>query len=119
MLILSIGLNESGAEAERPGALARTLDALRHFQPFAVGMTCGEWEGVPERTLHVAVPPIAGPEQIAALAAALRQTAIAVLAPGAEHWTLIDGQGGATVGGHVSDYPVVIPAAILNGAPCV
>lgn len=116
--ILSIGLNVG--RAEPTAQLSETLaQVTARFGPLhALGMLRGEWEGVAERTVHVAVR--ATGAEIArgapALCRGLRQSAIAVTRRGMENWHLYSGtseNGPLMGGGSVSDFPVAIPAEVL------
>lgn len=117
--ILSIGLNERGAKSERPGALWRTLAELRSHGmfPVAVAMIAGEWDGVPERTLHVAVNGFADPRTLESLAAALHQECVAAVVPGAARWTLYYANGARDAGGDLVQYPVAIARELIEWAP--
>lgn len=117
--ILSIGLNRRGERTEQPGALWRTLADLRSHGmfPVAVAMTRGEWDGVPERTLHVAVAGYADPRALESLAVALRQECIAAVVPGAARWTLYYASGAREAGGDLVQYPVAIARELIEWAP--
>jgi hypothetical protein len=117
-VILSIGLNTG--KVELPGALARAIkETIRAgFIPEACGMTTGEWEGIRERTLHLAIGRQSFHENasfaaFARLAKCLAQDCVAVLGPDAGAWTLAYADGVIERGGDVADFPVAIPAEVL------
>lgn len=104
--IVSIGLNVG--ETEPVSQLSRTLlyTALR-AQVRGIVLFTSEWQGASERCVQFAVEPHDQPDgHWRTLAAALDQTAIAVLSPGEERWTLHFANGDVTAGDSIEVYPV-------------
>lgn len=108
--ILSIGLNVGRYEpSNQLGATLRATEAV--FSDLrAVGMVRGEWEGVAERTLHIAVR--SGPNYLFAmlpsLARILQQQAVAVTLPGGGHWDIVYADGHRETGGSHADFPIAV-----------
>ena len=112
--VLSIGLNAVGEGANEPrrqldDTLRATSAALGPAR--AVGMGRGEWNGVPERFVQIAVETdrdmIA--RRVGNLAAALRQEAIAVTLPDGGYWVLYHADGRDwVIGGPLSEFPIIL-----------
>ena len=116
-VILSIGLNTGTVEL--PGALVRAIkETIRAgFIPESCGMTTGEWEGIRERTLHLAIGAASWRESadfanLSRLARCLAQDCIAVLGPDANGWILVYADGTIGSGGSLADFPIAIPAEV-------
>lgn len=112
-IILSIGLNVGASEpATQLSATLRAAEAI--FGPLrAVAMGRGEWGGVPERFVQVAVAayPRAIPGAARQLATALHQDAIAVTTPApapAAHWILYASDGAVSPGGTAAEFPIIV-----------
>jgi hypothetical protein len=107
-VVFSIGLNVGATEPER-----QLRDTLREIAPLAVrelAMGRAEWEGIPERFVHVAAEIDAGPAQWYAshLARVLSQDAVAILLPLETRWSLVDRTGAVTDGGSIVSYPPLV-----------
>lgn len=114
--VLSIGLNVG--RTEPIAQLDEAIQQVRaRFGPIhAIGMCAGEWQGVSERTVHIAVlvpSPIAIALNVPGLCRGLRQECIAVWRKGAGVWDLWASDGPRPDGAAVSDFPVAIPAEVL------
>lgn len=110
--LLSIGLNVGPREPI--DQLSATLSTVRAVcgPAYAVAMGKSEWNGVPERFVHVRVPLATRRRAFhdaRLLAVALRQESVAVLFPemaGPAHWWLVsrDSAGGEP-GGTIKEFP--------------
>ena len=108
-VVFSIGLNVGAAEPA--GQLGRTLSAVDGVAgaPESVATGASEWDGVPERFVHVAVPFLTRRRALLdarLLAVMLCQDAVAVLLPGAAEWTLVRRDSTVGTGGSLADFPV-------------
>lgn len=111
--VYSIGLNVGGSEPRgQLGASLRIAEALAE-RLVAVAMTRGEWEGIPERTLQVALEvdgPLRANDIAVNLMRALHQECVAYIRPGALRWSMAPGMDD---GGSIAEYPIVVD---LRGA---
>lgn len=105
----SIGLNVGQHEPYEQLSLTLALiSALCTGRLLSLAMGESEWEGTPERFVQVEIqaPDRQDARQFAAaLAASLRQDAVAVLFPAADAWELVRPDGSESPGGTVSDFP--------------